>query len=40
MRGEGVGKIPNIPEGLGWRNAEAVERRVRADWELVRKRAD
>jgi len=38
--GEKVGKIPNIPEGLWFRNAGAVENRVRAKWETVRKRTD
>jgi len=25
---------------FGWKNVEAVERRVRSDWESVKKRAD
>jgi len=40
MERDSVGKIPNIPEGLCWRNFGVKERRVRADWESVRKMAN
>jgi len=40
MGGEGAGKIPNISERHWLEKRRAEERRVRANWESVRKRAD
>jgi len=36
----GVEEVPNIPEGFWLKKAGAVERRARADWESVWKRAN
>jgi len=35
-----VGKVPIFQKDIGWRNAGAMERRARTDWESVRKRVD
>jgi len=40
MGGEVDRKVPITQKDFSWRNAGDVERRVRVDWELVRKRAD
>jgi len=40
MRGRKLERAQISQKDFGWRNAKAVKRRAKANWESVRKRAD